>query len=298
MSDTKSFFDKWRSATFWPSKDDIEWRHAETVRGLGSIDQRLDVVEGLLAQPGIKNRRMKVEELAELFPRFRPYTTDTPLIRCGGEGDGGYLIPDDLSGIEACFSPGVNDIAHFETDMVERGIRCFLADASVNSSPVYHPLIEFDKLFLGANTQGSFVTLDDWIAGKNVGNGDLLLQMDIEGAEYDVLFAAQESTLRRCRIMVIEFHHLTSLLDPLGAKLIQLCFDKLLRLFDIVHIHPNNCCPPSTLGPFTVPPVMEFTFLRKDRVKKRVPTSRFPHELDRPNVAIHEDIELPRCWYG
>ena len=29
----------------------------------------------------------------------------------GGAGDGGYLVPDDLDGIEYCFSPGVNLIS-------------------------------------------------------------------------------------------------------------------------------------------------------------------------------------------
>ncbi len=39
----------------------------------------------------------------------------------GGENDGGYLVPDDLEGIEYCFSPGVSNIATFELDCLNRG---------------------------------------------------------------------------------------------------------------------------------------------------------------------------------
>jgi len=45
---------------------------------------------------------------------LRPYTTDKELIRLGAEKDGGYLIPNDLAGIEACFSPGVGNEFNFE----------------------------------------------------------------------------------------------------------------------------------------------------------------------------------------
>jgi hypothetical protein len=39
----------------------------------------------------------------ELVARLHPLVTDHPLIRLGCSGDGGYLVPDDLEGIAACF---------------------------------------------------------------------------------------------------------------------------------------------------------------------------------------------------
>jgi hypothetical protein len=42
-----------------------------------------------------------------LVHRLHPVVTTHPLIRVGAHGDGGYLVPDDLDGIAACFSPGV-----------------------------------------------------------------------------------------------------------------------------------------------------------------------------------------------
>ena len=66
-----------------------------------------------------------------LLAKLHPLTTAAPLLRLGPVGDGGYLLPDDLAGIEACFSPGVGLISGFEKDCADRGLSVYLADASV-----------------------------------------------------------------------------------------------------------------------------------------------------------------------
>ena len=38
----------------------------------------------------------------------------TNLIRIGSKNDGGYLVPDDLKNINACFSPGVDLNVNFD----------------------------------------------------------------------------------------------------------------------------------------------------------------------------------------
>jgi glycerol kinase len=47
-------------------------------------------------------------EVLEVFDILRPRACTTPLIRIGGDHDGAYLVPDDLSGIAACYWPAVN----------------------------------------------------------------------------------------------------------------------------------------------------------------------------------------------
>ncbi len=59
-------------------------------------------------------------EVRELINKLRPISCDKTLIRLGPKGDGGYLVPDDLEGIVACFSPGVGSISKFEKDCTER----------------------------------------------------------------------------------------------------------------------------------------------------------------------------------
>lgn len=229
---------------------------------------------------------------------MRPVTTDRQLIRIGSDLDGGYLVPDDLEGIYACFSPGTGGNVSFEREIAGRGIRCFLADYSVDAPPIWHDLFDFEKRYLGATDTSPYMTLRSWLARKQVpASKDLILQMDIEGEEYAVLLEADLATLRRFRIMVIEFHGLETLCNKAGFNLIHLTFQKLLKYFDIVHIHPNNADKPILYGNYHIPPTMEFTFLRKDRAAERKASLSFPHLLDRVNEPNKEDFSLPDCWF-
>lgn len=227
-----------------------------------------------------------------------PISTNHQLIRIGNENDGGYLVPDDLDGIKTCFSPGVSNMSDFEIDLTKKNIKCFLADYSVESPPIQNSLISFEKKFLGNTNDSIFMTLGNWINNNSNKEDDLILQMDIEGAEYDVLVETSVDILKRFRILVIEFHDLDSILNPIGFKLIDGVFTKLLNEFEIVHIHPNNCCKPTKYKEFIIPPTMEFTFLRKNRISNSSPVQSFPHKLDTPNLASKNDFPLPHCWYN
>jgi hypothetical protein len=257
-----------------------------------------DVLGNYLLSKNIRiSQTVNQSLLEEFFKKIRPIDSGHQLIRLGGEDDGGYLVPDDLEGIGACFSPGVSDVANFELAFANRGVKSYLADYSVESSPVQHELIDFEKKYLGSQENEIFMTLDSWIHRKEPTEKDLVLQMDIEGAEYDVIYDLNSETLKKFRILVIEFHRLDSIFDKTGFKLINLTFNKLLKDFEIVHIHPNNCRAPVVYKGYEVPPLMEFTFLRKDRVigsSKNLLT--YPHHLDRPCVKDLTDYPLPKCW--
>jgi hypothetical protein len=241
-----------------------------------------------------KNRR---EQVLDFLKLIRPVDTNHPLIRLGGEGDGGYLAPDDLEGIDACFSPGVASTADFELHLAQRRIPCFMADYSVDGLPVQHPLFRFEKKFLGPTNDGIFMTLGDWVLRNSPNSTDMILQMDIEGSEYPVILETDPAILQRFRIIVGEFHNLEELWHPKGLDLIRLAFLKLLRYFEIVHIHPNNMGRAIANQGITIPPLMEFTFLRKDRIATSRPTTRFPHPLDRQNVPHKPNFPLPECWW-
>lgn len=237
------------------------------------------------------------ETLRQFFRMLQPVRGTKELVRLGAAGDGGYLVPDDLDGIRYCFSPGVSTVADFELDLARRGIRSFLIDYSVESAPVTHPLIQFERKFLGLSNDDVYVRLDDWTQAMAPDSSDFILQMDIEGAEYDVLFDVSEETLKKFRILIIEFHHLDKLMLAGDFKLYDLVFRKLCKHFDVVHNHPNNCALPHRYQSFEIPPILELTFLRKDRTEKRTPVNSFPHPLDHKNIEDLDDFALPKCWY-
>lgn len=238
------------------------------------------------------------EAVTALLRRFWPVTTTLPLIRVGGAADGGYLVPDDLDGIAACFSPGVDVTATFEKDMIARGIPCFLADASVESAPLSDPLVDFERSFLGTIDEAPLTTMDDWVRRKGPASGDLLLQMDIEGHEWPVLLSMSEQLLTRFRIMVLEIHGLPDAFNSSALEMFDSCMMRLNRHFHVVHSHVNNFLPATVTGGLSIPPFLEITLLRKDRADATGMATNFPHPLDQTNVPGLPDYVLPASMHA
>lgn len=238
--------------------------------------------------------------IAALIRKIRPRRFSGALKRFGPSRDGGYLMPDDLEGVCACVSPGVASECGFELDIAERGIDSYMADASIDCAPLEHPQFHFTKLFLDSYRGEATTTIDDYcraIPGFAQGR-DLILQMDIEGAEYRVIESMSEGLLRRFRIMVVEFHQLEQVFDRLCFDHIEASFEKMTRHHEVVHIHPNNYFKtPIRHGNLSVPSILEFTFYRRDRAQfTDTPPLDFPHPLDVDNWPAHPPVVLPPCW--
>ena len=204
-----------------------------------------------------------------------------------------------FQGIKYCFSPGVGSISKFENDLTKKKIKCFLADYSVNPK-FENNLIDFDKKFIGASSYENYLNLNDWIKKKldDESNSDLMLQMDIEGDEYEVINSLNDKTLKKFRIILIEFHQLHYLFDNFMFKKIDKAFKKIMKLFNCTHIHPNNSVDFIFKDKnIIIPPVLEFSFLRKDRGNIIDKNLSFPSKLDHPNISNKRDIKLPICWY-
>jgi hypothetical protein len=233
-----------------------------------------------------------------LIGRLNPVSTEHELIRIGPDGDGGYLLPDDLDGIHACFSPGVGFVSGFELEIAERGMPVFLADRSVEQPATPHSLFSFVPKYIGATSNDEFTTLQDWVgASLSEGAEDLMLQMDVEGFEYETILATPDQLLRRFRIIVVECHALDQLWNHSFFRIASRAFDKLLHTHACVHVHPNNCCGLLDLHDLPIPRVIEFTFLRRDRFETERATATFPHVLDHDNTH-NPTLPLPGCWYG
>jgi len=237
-------------------------------------------------------------ELKKLLKRLYPMASNHELIRLGPKGDGGYVIPNDLDGIEACFSPGVSVVSGFEKDCADLGMKVFLADKSVSGPVSEHALFSFTKKFVGATSDQDFMTIDEWVASALPEcQSDLLLQIDIEGCEYEVFLSTSDSLLRRFRIIVAEFHYLDHLWSAPFFQLAGRAFDKLLQTHACIHIHPNNVGGVLRKNGLVIPPVMEFTFQRRDRLTNPSYQRMFPSPLDHDNTD-NRTVVLPRCWYG
>lgn len=244
-------------------------------------------------------KAMQIARVEALIGSLRACATSSALIRIGGDSDGGYLLPDDLDGITAVVSPGTSTEIGFDLQMAEQGRQVYMADHSVEGPPIQHGNFHFSKKFLDVIDSDTTVRLDTLCSTiDHRHDGDRLLQMDIEGAEYRVLLDASEDTLRSFRIMAIEFHSLDRIFDRFAFDLIEATFRKLLKNHNIVHIHPNNAGKVFARKGISIPAVMEFTFYRKDRAPLVMDKKlTFPHLLDRDNVSQRPHIDLPKCWW-
>lgn len=240
-------------------------------------------------------------KIIDVIKKVQPFKVQNDLIRLGSNGDGGYLVPDDLVGIEACFSPGVDQISEFESDCYKKGLKIFLADYSIDITNVSLPRESFDfiKNFIGCTNNEIYITMDTWVSNKiNSTNSDLLLQMDIEGGEFESIISMSNILMERFRILIVEFHNLNLFWDPQFFNAFETVINKILQTHICVHIHPNNCCGISTQFGIEIPRVAEFTFYRKDRIKKLDKSLKFPHKLDFDNVKSNKSIYLPSIWYS
>jgi hypothetical protein len=245
------------------------------------------------------SRTTDLQKIKRLISRLLPRTFDGTLIRLGPNGDGGYLVPDDLDNIAACISPGVSFEAGFDLDMAKRAIPVFMFDASVTEPPIKHPLFHFLPLFLGPETCPGFTTLDEICEKHAPKEGDLLLQMDIEGAEYDVLATVSDRVLQRFRIIVIEMHNFETAFQVVAYGRIQLALSRLAKFHEIVHIHPNNFGWLVRSNDVEMPDVLEITYLRKDRAKFAASSDpSIPHPLDFANTPERPDITISSWLNG
>ena len=120
--------------------------------------------------------------------------------------------------------------------------------------------------------------------------------MDIEGYEYEALLAMSMSLQSPFRITVVELHDLHYLFDSAFFRFASRAIEKLLVTHACVHIHPKNLRRPITIGRFAIPPMLEMTFLRRDRLGVAVPATVFPHPLDRDTTS-RSPVILPSCFY-
>lgn len=244
-------------------------------------------------------RSSSYDDIDDFINIIRPFKTEHKLIRVGPRGDGGYLLPDDLDGIRAVFSPGVSNIIGFEEDFIKRGIICFLSDYSVENPFNEQSLVHFTKKHISYKNSNKTIIIDDWVnwAETNVLKsndriGDYILQMDIEGHEYLSLLSTSYDTISKFRVIIIEFHSLDSLTDPFGFDIIYSTIEKLINTHTIVHIHPNNCRRDVVFKGRVINPLLEVTFLRKDRHNLTSKIESLPHKLDFDNVYNGYQVSL------
>jgi hypothetical protein len=240
------------------------------------------------------------DSLLGFFNQLQPLNNGYQLLRIGSSSDGGYLLPNDFDGVSYCFSAGCDKKWTFELDLHERfGIPSHIIDSEDNRPSDLTPEHTFTPKWLGRKTTQSTLTLEDWVSlYSSYDDGrEFILQMDIEGSEWLTLLNLDEKLLLKFRILVIEFHVTSNFINK--RHFYGTCspiISQLIKHFDPVHIHGNNCCGLVTFGKFCFPEVFEVTFHRKDRAKHYKGYAALPNILDSKNVPKKDDLAVEWPW--
>ena len=246
--------------------------------------------------------------LEDFYQRLQPVFTGYPLIRLGRASDGGYLVPDCLSGIECCVSPGVCEDFELEEYLANcYGINSVMCDPEHDAPKNLHPSLHFERLALSSvtNLDKQQISVNDLLAKHGLGHSNpLMLSMDIEGAEYEVLPSI--NNWHRFRIVALEIHFLCLLHQPQehqAREKINVLFNHILQYFDVVHFRPNNHVP-IQVGDFTDPvskqtkmllgyDCIELTLLINVCVNiiQTIYGTDLPHQLDRKNNEEKPEVD-------
>jgi hypothetical protein len=214
------------------------------------------------------------------------------LRRFGGAGDGGYLMCANLLGsVRSAYSYGVG------TD----GWGCQVSREF--AVPVHEydcfdptrPVCEGGNLIFNAECIGpKTATIEsrpyDTLANQISRNGDagknLVVKIDVEGAEWDSLMAISNPVLNRIDQLVMELH-------GTDEQHFLAVVRKLKRIFHPVHIHFNNHACSSAVYPF---PAYAYQVLF---VNKRIgardyrkPMHALPHPQDVPDSSQKPDCQV------
>ena len=61
-------------------------------------------------------KKSSTKKISKTLKKLLPYQVDSNLIRLGEKNDGGYLVPDDLLGVDRNYSAGVGFLTKFEKE--------------------------------------------------------------------------------------------------------------------------------------------------------------------------------------
>jgi hypothetical protein len=246
--------------------------------------------------PFVKISTQRSSTINEIWSLLYPRKVMSGLRRVGGFSDGGYLIPDIDHIFDGLISPGVGDTFSFERDFVGNHSRAVLIDGTVPKPTNLPPnMIFLRKMLSGSNNPDRLsIKLQDIRSEYFATSKSLALQMDIEGAEYEVLASMKAEDLAGLDLILVEFHNLHRMV---GLKADNPLIDSINLLtadFVLVHTHPNNA------GGFfchrfgVYPKVVETSWIRKNLVQIGKEKVSLPHPFDVPNDSLIWDLNYPQ----
>jgi len=215
-------------------------------------------------------------------------------VRNGGENDGGYVMVNHGLNDTSVYNFGIGQEVTWDQAMANRGNTIYQFDHTIEQPPLVVGTTVFRRAGLGSTTTEMFVSLWDALtANGDQDRNDLILNIDIEGGEWDILPALLVRDLAPFSQIVIELHDLLRFvtLSDFQAKVVA-SLSSLFRTHQIVHLHANNWGARGIAGNVMGYDVLELTLLRKSDWMFETYRRTLPLDLDRPNAPFREEFAL------
>jgi hypothetical protein len=275
------------------SRQGLSWV-MRPIHRAGNLPRFRRIYFGLRGQSVIDAANRQQSEVLAVLRLLKPRkAVGYQKVRVGTNGDGGYVQIDDFAGICRAFSFGVSTNDDWDLAIANRGIPVEQFDYSVTQAPSRHPLLRFHQLMISSKNSPTTATLPDLVARHSESDeSDLILKVDIEGAEWEVFDSASEMTLSKFSQIICEFHGLSRLRRPDFRARVRRVLEKLDRVFAPVHVHANNYGGLSILANIPVPRHLEISFANRLRYDFADCEETFPTPLDVPCAPFLNEIAL------
>ena len=233
------------------------------------------------------------ERLLAFVRAIRPMTSpELELARIGRATDGGYVMatPPAASG---AISIGVGSDVSWDQDIGARGIPVAMFDHTVRKLPAHVPNGTFYRLGIGTAQGPQTQPLDQLIVVAGfAGRADLLLKMDVEGAEWAALTQPGPADLQPFNQIVLELHGIAGLKDERSAAPILAAVEHFTESHVPVHVHANNYDELVRFGNWWFPNAIELSLVRRETLTDVQPAMTMRTDLDAPCDPRVTEIDL------
>jgi hypothetical protein len=262
-------------------------------------------INGLNYKISLNLDRLELEKLVP-YQRMREIVNlmspndlrDLKYTRIGKNYDGGYVMVDDFSDrIVAAYSFGISNDCSWDEQIANKGIDVFMYDHTIRGLPQENNRFHFFKYGVcGFQKTKRLKTLAQFVKENNHANADeLILKMDVEGAEWDALDYSDIELLKKFSQIVIEFHGLVgACYDGNKFEIVRRVLSKLNLTHQSLHVNGNGYAQILSLGKVCLPDSLEVLYVSRDKYKdKLVKNERlFPTELDLPSSKDFPSVIL------
>lgn len=238
-------------------------------------------------------------EILRTLSLLHPYGVACGKVRTGGPHDGGYVMANDFRGNRIGYSIGVGPQVDWDVEMAGRGMHIYQYDHTVESVPAEHPNFHYFKLGIGPDlSDPELVTLERMLENNDhLSEENMLLKVDVEGAEWDVFDSMSSNLLQKFDQIVVEYHGLEFLDRESFRSRANRVFKTINHTHRVIHIHGNNYASFSMIHNIPVPEVLEISYARKGRFDFFESEDIFPTHLDEPCRSDVPDLYLGEFKY-